>query len=184
MRIPTFALIAGLLLGVAGCGGRDTAAWQDFRVPNTDFAVAMPGQPALAKDETAKDGTVSRGYMLDQGTVVYSVHYTVFPAVKKGKKEAAFDAMLDGGRDELVRSMKATLRNERRFAFGDGRATELLLDLPPDAGEAHMLKVRLYLRRDEARHVVLYQTLVVGPQGYDANANVTRFLDSFHFVTG
>ncbi len=184
MRLPAFVLFAGLLLGAAGCGGRETA-WHDFRVPNTDFAVAMPGQPVLAKDETEKDGTVSRGYMLDQGTVAYSVHYTVFPAAKKGRKEATLDAMLDGGRDELVRSMKGTLRNERRFAFGEGRATELLLDLPPGTGEpAHMLKVRLYLRRDHARHVVLYQTLVVGPQGYDANANVTRFLDSFHFVTG
>ncbi len=184
MRIRAFVLFAGLLIGVAGCGG-NKAAWQDFRMPNADFAVTMPGQPTLSQDETEKDGTVSRQYLLDQGTVVYSVHYTVFPATKKGMKVAVLDAMLDGGRDELVRSMKATLRNERRFAIGESRATELLFDLPEAKGEpAHMLKMRLYVRRDQAHRVLLYQTFAIGPQGYDASADVTRFLDSFHFVTG
>jgi len=184
MRIPAFVVFAGLLIGVAGCTSPKTT-WQDFRVPDMDVAVAMPGQPALFKDVTEKDGTVTRGYILEQGSIVYSVTYSVFPAAKKGKKEAAFDSMLDSGRDELVRAMNAKLHNERRFAFGESRATELILDLPEAKGEpAHMLEVRLYLRRDETRRVLLYQTLVFGPQGYDANANVTRFLDSFHFVAG
>ena len=184
MRIQAFAVFAGLLIGVAGCGSTNTA-WQDFRVPDTDVAVAMPGQPALFKDVTEKDGTVTRGYIFGQGSIVYSVAYNVFPAAKKGKNEPTFDSMLDRGRDDLVRAMNAKLRNERRFAFSESRATELILDLPEAKGEpARMLEVRLYVRRDQTHRVLLYQTLVLGPPGYDANANVTRFLDSFHFVAG
>jgi hypothetical protein len=185
MRIPAFVLFAGFLIGLTACAGPKVVAWQDFRIPDTDFGVSMPGQPRLDKDQVEKDGTVFRGYLLEQGRAAYSVSYSLFPATKKGRKEATLDVMLDGGRDELVHAMKATLRNERRFAFGESRATELSLDLPQDnGGAAQMMKVRIYLRRDRAHRVALYQTLVVGPKEYDADANVTRFLDSFHFVSG
>lgn len=184
MRTPVLALLAGLFLGLTSCAGTKNA-WQDFRMPGADFAVSMPGQPKVSEDSTEKDGTVSRGYLVDDGTIGYAVHYSVFPAAKKGRKEAPVDALLDEARDDMVRSMNAKLHNERRFAFGESRATELILDVPESKDNpAEVIKVRLYLRRDQGHRTLLYQTIVFGPQGYDANANVTRFLDSFHFVTG
>lgn len=183
MKTPVLVLLAGLLLGFTSCAGNKTA-WQDFRMPDADFAVSMPGQPKLSKDATEKDGTISRGYMVDQGRVAYAVYYSVFPP-SKTKKPPSPDQLLDSVRDELVPSMKSKLRGERRFALGETRATELILDVPESkAEEASVIKVRIYVRRDQTRRAVLYQSLVVGPAGYDANPSVARFLDSFHFVTG
>jgi hypothetical protein len=116
VRIPAFVLFAGLLTGVAGCDSNNSS-WQDFRVPDMDVAVAMPGQPALFKDETEKDGEVTRGYVVKQDGVAYFVIYTAYPATENGEEDASFDTMLDSGRDHLVSAMNARLHNERRFAF-------------------------------------------------------------------
>lgn len=185
MRIQAFAVFAGFLIGLAGCAGPRTT-WQDFRMPGADVAISMPGEPKLSVDSTEKDGTKSRQYLVDQGSIAYGLHYTIIPAVKKGQKEASLDAVLDGSRDGVVRGVDgAKLRNERRFALGDCRATELILDVAERKDSpAYVMKLRLYVRRDQGHRIVLYQALVVGPKGYDANANVARFLDSFHFVTG
>ena len=183
MKTPVLVLLAGLLLGFTSCAGT-TAAWQDFRMPNGDFAVSMPGQPKVSEDSTEKDGTISRGYLVDQGRVAYAIHYSIFPP-SKSKKPPSPDQLLDSVRDQLVPSMQAKLRSERRFALAESRATELILDVPETKEkEASVIKLRIYVRRDQTRRAVLYQSLVVGPAGYDANPNVARFLDSFHFVTG
>jgi hypothetical protein len=185
MRTPVLALAAGLLLGLTGCAGRQATAWQDFRLPHTDFAVSMPDEPKVSEDTIQKDGTISRGYLVDQGSVAYMVHYSLFPP-PKSKRPPAPDQLLDAARDELVPHMKGKLRNERRFALGETRAAELVLDVPETKDEAaYVIKARLYVRRDPATHrAMLYQSVVVGPVGYDAHPNVARFLDSAHFVTG
>src|SRR5216684_2888761 len=173
MKKPVVILLAGLLLGLTSCAGTK-AAWHDFRMPNADFSVSMPGEPKLSKDTTDKDGTISRAYMVDQGRVAYGIYYSVFPP-SNSKKPPSPDQLLDRVRDELVPSMKAKLRSERRFALGQSRATELILDVPESKEEeATVIKARFYVRRDQTRRAVLYQNLVVGPAGYDANPNVAR----------
>jgi hypothetical protein len=184
MRLAACAGFAGLLLlGLVACAGRE---WTEFRMPGGDFAVSAPTKPALAKDETEKDGGIWRIYQVDQGSVAYTIDYSVSaPAKKAGAKAGSLDARLDVVRDAVVREMKAKLRNERRFTMGESRATELIFDIPATKEEAaYTIKARFYLRRDQTGRDLWYKTMVVGPAGYDANPNVARFLDSFHFVTG
>jgi len=181
MRIAARARLAGLLLlGLAACAGNN--GWPEFRMPGGDFAVSVPSKPVISKDVTEKDGGIWHVYLVDQGRVAYSIDYFVSAP---GKKAGSLDARLDAVRDAVVREMKAKLRSERRFALGESRATELILDVAASKGEeAYIIKARFYLRRDPAGRDLWYKTWVVGPAGYDANPNVARFLDSFHFVTG
>lgn len=185
MRKESLARLAGLmlLLGLAACAGRE---WPEFRMPGGDFAVSAPAKPELAKDVTEKDGGIWRIYHVDQGRVAYSIDYSVSAPVKKAAaKSASLDARLDVVRDAVVRAMKAKVRDERRFSLGETRATELILDVPESKDEeAYTIKARFYIRHDQTGRDVWYKTMVVGPAGYDANPNVARFLDSFHFVTG
>src|SRR5579864_4179169 len=88
-------LAAGLLLGLASCAPATTSAskaWPEFRAPGADFAVLLPEAPEAGKDETKKDGTVSRTYHVDNGAIVYFVSYSAI--VPTGKKPAPLDGWL------------------------------------------------------------------------------------------
>jgi hypothetical protein len=178
---------AALLLALAACAPATTTskAWPEFRVPGADFAVLLPEAPVPGKDSTAKDGTVSRTYHVDNGTVVYFVAYaTSLPP----KKPAPLDGWLDNIRHDLVVAMKGKLRDERRLAIGDARGMELALDVPKIAdADAYTIRGRYYVRHvgsGKDRKDILYQTFIVGEPGHDADAAVGRFLDSFRFVAG
>ena len=51
-------------------------------------------------------------------------------------------------------------------------------------GDAYVIKVRFYLRRDQAGRDIWYKISVVGSPGADVNPDTARFLESFHFVAG
>jgi hypothetical protein len=187
MKIRRWASAAAALL-LAACAPATTSAnkaWPEFRVPGADFAVLLPEMPVASKDDAAKDGSVSRTYHVDNGTIVYFVAYAVTPATKK---PAPLDGWLDNIRHELVDKMKGKLRDERRLAMGDARGMELALDIPKDdAPGTYALRGRYYVKHagsGKERKDILYQTFVIGEPGHEADATVVRFLDSFHFVAG
>jgi hypothetical protein len=191
MRITGLARLAAatMLLSLAACAGATTASnkqWPEFRMPGADFAVSMPEQPQPSKNVTAKDGSVSRTFHVDEGTIVYMVSYSA--SASKSKKPLPLDAWLDSVRNEIVTKMNGTLRAEHRLALGDVRGIELLVDVPRVGDkDAYVIKGRFYVRHVGAGKElkdILYQTIVVGDPGGEADASVARFLDSFHFVEG
>ncbi len=156
-------------------------------MPGADFAVSLPETPQVSEDVTAKDGSVSRAYHVEEGALSYLVAYA--SSTPKAQKGVTLDGWLDATRDALVSKMGGTLRDERRFSLGDSRGMGFLLDVPPQNGskEAHTVKGRIYVKHaGSGKNIreVLYQTLVVSNPGGEKMAAVTRFLDSFHFVAG
>ncbi|HEX9490309.1 MAG TPA: hypothetical protein VF930_08490 [Stellaceae bacterium] len=188
MRITCTWIAALALLGVTACAPATTTtkSWPEFRVPGADFAVSLPGKPEIGRDTTAKDGSVSRSYNFDEGAIVYSVAYTA--STPKSKKLAPLDGWLDNIRDELVAKMSGKLRDERRLAVGDSRGMELVLDVPKIGDkDAYTIRGRFYVKHagtGKDLKDMLYQTIIVGDPGHDADASVAKFLDSFHFVQG
>ena len=176
------------LLGVAACAPATTASktWPEFRMPGADFAVSLPGKPELSRDTTAKDGSVTRSYHVDEGTIVYTVAYTA--STPKSKKLAPLDGWLDKIRDELVVKMGAKLRDERRLSVGDSRGMELVLDIPKTSEkDGYTIRGRFYVKHagtGKDLKDMLYQTMIVSDPGHEAEASVAKFLDSFHFVQG
>ncbi len=190
MRITGLAgLAAAMLLGVAACAPAATTAskaWPEFRMPGADFAVSLPAKPEVSRDTTAKDGSVSRSYHVDEGAIVYMVAYSA--STPKSKKIAPLDGWLDNARNDIVAKMGGKLRDERRFALGDSRGMELVLDIPKiGEKDAYTVRGRFYVKHagtGKDLKDILYQTIIVGDPGRDADASVARFLDSFHFVAG
>ncbi len=201
MGIGGWARAAALLLGLAACAPATTATtaaeattatqptqadtpWPEFRVPGADFAVSLPQKPALAKEATAEDGSLSRTYQVSQGPRAYIVAYAV--SVPTSDTSAPLDGWLDDVRDGVVARLEAKLRSERRLTLGDARGMELVLDVPEsDDGDAYTIRGRFYVKHAgtgaDAKDM-LYQTLAAGDPGSEADAPVTRFLDSFHFI--
>jgi hypothetical protein len=178
---------AALLLGLTACadGSSTTAAaaagtsdsWQDFRVPGGDFAVALPEAPKPGRDTTAKDGSVNKSYYVEESRCVYMVGYSSSPA-----NGASLDGWLDATRDALAARLGGKLRGQRRFALGDSRAVEFVLDVPrTSTTDGYTIKGRIYVRHSGGGKDLLYQTLVTGKPGIDKAADTTRFLDSFRF---
>jgi hypothetical protein len=192
MRIIGLArvAVAAMLLGLAACAGTTettSKSWPEFRMPGADFAVSLPATPQVSEDVTAKDGSISRAYHVEEGALSYTVAYA--SSTPKAQKGVTLDGWLDATRDALVSKMGGKLRVERRFSLGDSRGMEFLLDVPPQNGskEAYTVKGRIYVKHaGSGKNIrdVLYQTLVVSNPGGEKTAAVTRFLDSFHFVAG
>lgn len=181
-RLGAVALALGLA-ACAGDGSSTTAAavtggsWQDFRVPGGDFAVSLPEAPKPGRDTTARDGSVNKSYYVEESRCVYMVGYSSSPA-----KGASLDGWLDATRDALAARLAGKLRGQRRFALGDSRAVEFVLDIPrTSTTDGYTIKGRIYVRHAGGGKDMLYQTLVTGKPGVDKAAETTRFLDSFRF---
>jgi hypothetical protein len=175
---------AALLLGMTACAGsRSTAAatgdsWQDFRVPGGDFAVSLPEAPKPGRDTTAKDGSVDKSYYVEESRCVYMVGYS-----SSRPNGGSLDSWLDRTRDALSKRLGGKLRGERRFALGDSRAVEFVVEVPQSAAtDGYTIKGRLYAKHGGPDKDMLYQMLVTGRPGIDKAAETTRFLDSFHFA--
>jgi hypothetical protein len=181
---------AALVLGLTACAGdgsgssnSTTAAatgdsWQNFRVPGGDFAVSLPEAPKPGRDTTAKDGSVNKSYYVEESRCVYMVGYSSSPPWKG----SSLDGRLDSTRDALSKRLGGKLRRERRFALGDSRAMEFVLDVPASAtSDGYTIRGRIYVKHAPAGKDLLYQTLVTGKPGIDRAAETTRFLESFRF---
>ena len=192
MRPSTWTRLAAaaLLLGLTACAGGNTVAatggstaavagdsWQDFRVPGGDFAVSLPEAPKPGRDTTAKDGSVSKAYYVEERRCVYMVGYS-----SSQPRAGSLDGWLDSTRDALATRLGGKLRGERRFALGDSRAVEFVVEVPrSQTNTGYTVKGRIYVKHAGDKDM-LYQTLVTGKPGIDKAAETTRFLQSFHFV--
>lgn len=185
MTLTGRTVIAALaLISMSACANTTSAkSWREFRVPGADFAVSMPSEPEVSDDTAAKDGTVSRSYHVNEGTIVYMVGYSTS---LQTKKPAPLDGWLDNIRHDLIVKMKAKLREERRLTIGDARGIALVLELPEsDDHTAYTMIARIYVKHmASGQQDALYQTLVVAEPGQQQEAAIGRFLDSFHFVKG
>ena len=194
MKIRELAPLAAaaMLLGLTACvGDADSKAWQEFQMYGADFAVSVPKMPLVNEDITAKDGNVSRNYVVEAGEITYTVVYKT--STGNAKKPTPLDSWLDKLGKDIAVTMKGTLRDEHRFTLDgvdgdDVQGMEFVLDVPASGNkDAHSISGRIYVRHAKSGKLlkdVLYETLVTGNPGHDGAASVTRFLDSFHFVAG
>jgi hypothetical protein len=192
MKISELAALAAaaMLLGLTACvGDGDGKAWQEFQMYGADFAVSVPKMPLVNEDITAKDGNVSRNYVVEADEITYTVVYKT--STSNAKKPTSLDGWLDKLAKDIAANMKGTLRDEHRLTLDDAhgddvQSMEFVLDVPASGNKAaHSITGRIYVKHAKSGKIlkdVLYETLVTADPGHDRAASVTRFLDSFHFV--
>jgi hypothetical protein len=179
------AALLGLVVCIRLVAPADAAtgdAWQQFKLPGTDFVVSTPGTPKLTEDGVDPDGVSAKTAQLQLGEVEYSVTHTVYPRGYVARGTAVIE-LLDRARNGLAAAVSGRVADERRFTVGDAQASEFAISVPPSADEpkSQSAKVRLYVRVEGAA-VVVDQCVALGPSSWDRNPDARRFLDSIRFA--
>jgi hypothetical protein len=177
---PLLALLVSL--GITLPAVAATEAWQDFKMPGTDFVVSTPGKPKVTQDGVDRDGVAAKTAQLKQGEVDYSITHTVYPGGYVSRGTAVID-LLNSARDSLAASVAGRVANERRFTIGDAHASEFVINVPQSAADPkpQAAKVRLYVRV-VGPTVIVDQCVALGPRGSEADPWARRFLDSIRFA--
>ena len=150
--------------------------WRDFRMPEADFEVVLPGEPRLATRNSDPSGVTFRQYILERTPVTFSVSYLVFPA---GTVERASpNKVIDVARDVLVKEYGANVRGENALEFTGSAAREVAFDLPASGGEpGGVARLRVYVVGDRQ-----YTLMVLTSRGFEENPAIARFLGSFRVL--
>src|SRR5579859_5281273 len=104
-----------------------TGAWQEFRMPGTDFVVSTPGAPKVTEDGVDRDGVRAKTAQLKLGEIEYSVTHTVYPRGYVSRGTAVVD-LLNHARDGLAQDVSGRATGERRFSIGDTQASEFVIN--------------------------------------------------------
>jgi hypothetical protein len=178
------AAVVGLLvsIGLGFSAQAATGAWQEFRMPGTDFVVSTPGTPKVTEDGVDRDGVRAKTAQLKLGESDYSITHTVYPRGYVSRGTAVID-LLNHARDSLAREVSGRVTGEHRFSIGDTQASEFVINVPPSAADpkSQTAKVRLYVRVNGAT-VTVDQCVALGPSGSGAQPDAHRFLDSIRFA--
>ncbi len=168
----------GLALPAQGA----TAAWQDFRMPGTDFVISTPGTPKITENGVDRDGVRAETAQLKLGDTEYSVTHTVYPRGYVSRGTAVID-LLNHARDGLAREVSGRVTGERRFSVGDTQASEFVINIPPSAADpkSQTAKVRVYVRVSGPT-VTVDQCVALSPRGSETQPDAQRFLDSIRFA--
>lgn len=160
------------LTALAGTSAR-AAEWTAFAPQGGQFAVELPGAPAVEGDSHwTPVGTIAMTkYWLRVGDALLAVEVHDIPAVAAAL--VSDDRILDEARDSVVRDMRGTLIEGRALEFQGAPARDFRYRLPGKAQLeervlAVLLGTRLYLVTGMARAPV-------------ADPEVGRFFASFRF---
>jgi hypothetical protein len=175
-RMGLHGIVASLVLLLLGISASAQDIWRDFRVPDADFAVTMPGEPHIVSSNADPSGATFRQYVLERTPVTFGVSYLVFPSGSVARASAA--KVIDVARDTLIKEYGAKLRSEKTLAFAGGTAREVTLDLPDTGGQTNgVAKLRVYVLGDRQ-----YTLMVLTSPGFEEGPGIARFLDSFRIV--
>ena len=176
MNFGTFGKVLAclFLLGFAGQAGADpmpAAQWQEYRSEQGSYRIEMPGKPV----EAVNNLTSAPGKKMYAATLRYGAGGMLAFASDLTPVDAAnADKVLDLSRDTALRSLNATMSNERKEMVGKYPARRF--DYSATNGFSGTMRLVLGER-------FLYQVNAVGPAGFSASAEAKRFLDSFA-ITG
>jgi hypothetical protein len=159
------------------------ASWREFVVPESDFAVALPGAPRPRAAVGNNGSSFTRAYDAVSDDMAFSVSYEVWPGDAIQKKLAP-DELLTLSRDRILQST-SNLRKETRFAVGDdGAGVDFTVDSPTKtASGPYSLRVRFITRTDQSANVHAYVLVATFKSADEQDPDIERFLSSFRVLT-
>jgi len=156
--------------------------WQEFVVPGSDFAVALPGKPRARAAVGSNAASFTRAYDATHDGMAFSVSYEVWPGEAIHKKLAP-DELLTLGRDRILQTTE-NLRKETRFPVGnDGEAVDFMVDSPAKVPSGpYSLRVRFITRTDATDNVHAYVLVATFKSAEEHDPDIERFLTSFRVL--
>ncbi len=164
-------------LALVFCGAAlatDGAVWTGFRSDPGRFAISFPGKPqAMTQTYDTKVGKVlAHIFVAPHGNeLAYFVAYNDYPADRAVGADP--QAVLQGGKQGLLKNGQRTLTSERSTSLGGHPGLEMTWKTP----EGHTGIVRVFLAKNR-----LYQVMVMRRAGTVAPADYERFLGSFRIL--
>ena len=155
-----------------------TKNWRVFAPEEGSFTIRAPGQPETMPQETETEigvvTYVNHMFSLPEGMLM--VAWADLPLDAKEITSDVEKKMFDGGRDSMVKAIKAKLIEEKTIELDGFPGRSYLMEIEvPDHGKAYNL-VRTFLAGN--RHYTL-QGLGMSNGSKDAQI---AFLDSFHIT--
>lgn len=159
------------------------ASWSEFVVPGSDFAVALPSAPRARAAVGGDAASFTRAYDAVYDGIAFSVSYEFWPNDVIQKKLPAND-LLTLSRNRILQTTE-NLRNEKRFAIGEGAAVDFTVDSPAKVPSGpYSLRVRFITRTDEADNVHAYVLVATFKSSEEQDPDIERFLTSFKVLPG
>lgn len=189
------AFVAGHLPGLPAFADSDAAvlatpastapaeSWREFVVPDSGFAVALPGAPRPRAAVGSNGNSFTRAYDAVSDDMAFSVSYEVWPGEAIQTKLAP-DELLTLSRDRILQSTR-NLRQETRFAVGDdGAAVDFTVDsLAKTASGPYSLRVRFITRTDRSANVHAYVLVATFKSTDEQDPDIERFMSSFRVLS-
>ncbi len=194
LAVMGYALVAGHLSGLPAFADSNSAvlatpasvppaqSWREFVVPDSGFAVALPGAPRPRAAVGGNGNSFTRAYDAVSNDMAFSVSYEVWPGEAIQTKLTP-DELLTLSRDRILQST-SNLRKETRFAVGDdGAAVDFTVDsLAKIASGPYSLRVRFITRTDRAASVHAYVLVATFKSADEQDPDIERFLSSFRVL--
>jgi hypothetical protein len=170
-RFVAFCVCA-LLLAARPAIAEPAANWQEYRSAGGAFKVEMPGKPEAIESEFGTQGQKMHGFAFSRdksGGSKQGAMLAMASDLVGTRKPEDNEKNLDTVRDTALQTMGAKMVKESRVTVSGHPARRI-----DYAGNGYFgtLLVVLAERR-------MYQVNAMGPEGYPAGPEATRFLASF-----
>ncbi len=168
-RVATLILIVLLtLFTLAGCF---SLTWQNFRAPDDQFQILMPGIPELQVQtiQTPLGEQEQYLYKVDKGPQAYMIGYTDLDETTLTAHSA--DDLLDDASARGVLAVNGKLQSFEQTTYRGYPARDVVIDVADGDGVIHARYVLVDNR--------LYQIAAVVATKIVDEDEVSRFLDSF-----
>ncbi len=154
--------------------------WKTFNSIAGGFSISIPNLPTeQAQTVDTSFGRVELHMSVDDtpGTA-YSVGYSDYPV--QAIQNAKIPDLLAFAVNGAIKNVGAKLLSRTFGSQDQVQGVEFKGEIPPSAGHpvGEVVQGRMFLRGNR-----LYQVIVVFTRGQDQQAQVYRFLDSFHFLS-
>ncbi len=175
-RSIVVAVFTVFLLGGFGAAAQvQETGWKEFQSKEGGFSVLLPGAPVEEKQAVQTElGPIevrTFTFGLKENVGAYVVSFNDYPV--ELVKQSDPQKMLDGARDGAVRTVKGRLLSEKKITLDGAPGRELRIEAPGTL----VIQSRIYLVKNR-----LYQILAVTQKEKAADAEITKFRDSFKLV--
>jgi hypothetical protein len=150
--------------------------WKEFQSPEKGFSALLPGEPEIEKKSVKKpqgEAFMTMFTVKVRQDFGYSVMVSEYPPGLL--RPDLTDKILDGQRNEWIRTLEGKLLTEKKITLDDkfpGRALQL------ESERIGFSQMRVYLVKDR-----IYLLMVLGPKELATSKESADFLASFKLIT-
>lgn len=150
--------------------------WMVLDSPEGRFQIKMPGKPVASVDPPGKKDAVHLWQLVsDKDEVSYFVAFSDLPAVLTSSED--IERALDGGRDAIAKSLKATVADESLLSVDGNPGREAHMQVGPKDAPDALIQFRGFIVKDR-----YYQVMAIGSKAAMEKGRPDDYMDCFQLI--